>query len=158
MPYPLTFFIGSAAFCDRSAESCGFHADRPRGRYTTVERSARQHRNHCTSRHCKARYTLPVLTGRKHGPWTRVSFWTRVLQVENNRAVIKNSACRSRRHACSRVSKNAARVYGPWTRPTAREDGKCVPGITLQAQLKHVQYRYNDTKASGVPIEFHLGI
>ena len=39
------------------------------------------------------RYTLPVFSGR---PRTLVSFWTTVLQVENNYDVINNSARRSR--------------------------------------------------------------
>jgi len=46
------------------------------------------------------------------GPWTRVSFWTPVLQVENNYDVINNSACRSRRPVFTGVQ-NDTRVHGP---------------------------------------------
>jgi len=55
----------------------------------------------------KGRYTLP---------WTRVSFWTSVLQMENNYDVINNSACRSRWPVFTGVQNNT-RVHGPWTRP-----------------------------------------
>jgi len=34
-----------------------------------------------------------IFTGRKHGPWKRVWFWTPVLQVENHYDAINNSAC-----------------------------------------------------------------
>ena len=57
-----------------------------------------------------------VFTGRKQGPWTRVSFWTPVLWVENNYNIINNSAFRSQ-WPCSRCPKmtpvNTGNVYAP---------------------------------------------
>ena len=56
-----------------------------------------------------------VNTGHIYGPWTRLSFWTPVLQVENNYDVINNSACRSRWPVFTGVH-NDTREHGPWTR------------------------------------------
>jgi len=35
-----------------------------------------------------AQYTLLVFTGRKHGPWTRASFWTPVNTAHRDRQTL----------------------------------------------------------------------
>jgi len=70
-----------------------------------------------------------VLTDREHDPWTRVSFWTPVLQVENNYDVTNSSTCRSRWPVFTGVQKwrpcsravTTAREHGSWTRIVCTE-------------------------------------
>jgi len=79
----------------------------------------------------KGQYTPPVFTGRKHGPWTRVSFWTPVLQVKNYYNAINISTCRSWWPVFAGVQKLRpySRAVYPGVISGTREHGQCVPSI-----------------------------